>query len=250
MPSAISVHRGFEVGALVEPGADQGEFAPEEAVQVHLPGLWGGWRPGTAGRARRGRRRRWRRRPGRRRPRRRRPRRRRRSTPAPARHVVVAGSQARQAELLGQRRRWALGSTTRTSAPVAVATRAIRTPTGPPPTTRPARRCWTAARATSCTATAVGSTSAARCQGQGVGQGDEGVGGDGPALLHGAGGVDADEVQVLADVLVAALAGGAGAVLAQGHHGDRLARGDSRARPAPTRIDASGHLVSEHGGRA
>lgn len=59
-------------------------------------------------------------------------------------------------------------------------------------------------------------------QGEGGGQADEGVRGDGPALLHRARGIDADEVEVLADVVVARGAGRAGAVPAQGHHGHRV----------------------------
>ncbi len=70
-----------------------------------------------------------------------------------------------------------------------------------------------------------------------------------PPILHGTRQVDAHEVQVLADVLVAGLARRAGAAPPQWHHGDGIAH-----RPAfdtaPDGCDATGHLVADHGRRA
>jgi hypothetical protein len=71
--------------------------------------------------------------------------------------------------------------------------------------------------------------------------------GDGPGLLHRAGGVDADEDQVLAHVTMPGAAGGALAAPAQRHHRHRVAH----APVIHTRSDggdASRHLVPDHGG--
>lgn len=84
-------------------------------------------------------------------------------------------------------------------------------------------------------------------QGKGVGQPDERRGGHGPALLHRAGGVDADEVEVLADVLMAFEAGRAGVVPAQRHHSDRVP-GRPAVHAGADADDPAGHLVPQDGG--
>ena len=71
-------------------------------------------------------------------------------------------------------------------------------------------------------------------QRQRVGKRDHELGRDGPDRLHGAGRVDAEEVQGVADVRVPSPAGGAAPARARRHHRDRLGRRTSRSTPAPT----------------
>ena len=81
-----------------------------------------------------------------------------------------------------------------------------------------------------------------------VGQPDQGGGGHGPALLHRTRRVDADEVQVLADVLMPRTAGRAGVVPAQRHHRDRVT-GPPALHPRPDPHHPAGHLMPQDGGR-
>ena len=68
-----------------------------------------------------------------------------------------------------------------------------------------------------------------------------------PERLQGAGRVDADEVEVLADVGVAGEAGGTGSVPGQRHDGDGVADAPPLDAVAD-RGDRAAHLVAEHEG--
>ena len=84
---------------------------------------------------------------------------------------------------------------------------------------------------------------------QAGGQATSDLAGHVPELLQRAGGVDADEVQVLADVRVAGEAGGAGAVPVERHHGDRVA-GRPAGHAGADGVDRAAHLVAEDQRRA
>ena len=242
--------RPLEVGAVVQPGADQGEFAPEEAVQVDLAGLRvdghqaqpaahaedvdrgvhargrAGHLEGDVGARAAG------------------------PLARPAAHVVGGRVPGGQPEPLGDGRAGtASGSATRTSAPRDRATSAMRRPTGPPPTTTTRSPARTSARPHVVHGDRGGLDQRRPVQGEQVGQADEGRGGHGPALLHRAGRVDADEVE-------------ARGRCAGGRRGRRGRSPSQRSGitvtaspgvPAlDTRADANdpaGHLVPEDGGR-
>ena len=147
-------------------------------------------------------------------------------------HVAARRIDGLQPEHLGERPPLLASSRTSTSAPAARATHATSRPIGPPPTTTAFSPCRRAARRTSCTATAVGSTNAPTSDGRSGRQRDEHSGGNDPARLHRPRRVDAEEVQVVADVRMARAASWAVAAPVQRHDGDLVAdRPPGRPRP-------------------
>ena len=155
------------------------------------------------------------------------------------------GSTATRSRATATWRRSSFGSKTTTSAPTARATLAISRPIGPAPTTTVRSLGASPERRTSCTATAVGSASAAVCSDRSVGQADEYVGRHVPVRLHGPGRIDAEEDQPVADVRGAAPAGSAVTARHEGH--DRRRVPDCPTLDAVAdRRNAARHLVAEH----
>ena len=200
-PVGHQLDRPLEVGALVDPRAEQLQLAPEDAVQVDRHRLARGWRPRPAarGRAARGSQRPA---PGRcPRPRRRRRRPRRPSTSRRRRPRRQPWDRRSRAPVcLATARRNASGSTTRTSRPRSRATEAMSMPIGPPPTTSTRSPALHAGAAYVVHGDRRRARRARRGPARGPRQAHEQPGGHGPGLLHRPRRVDADEVQVLADV--------------------------------------------------